>query len=187
MRTVLFVLLACALAPSAAPAAPVPKHLMPKDEPHHLYPTRVGDRHISFYGSAVIEWVVTEVKEVEGGLMVRSENERDGRRTPHEVVVVSRHGVKVIEYNGKKLDEPFWWVKLPHAGGNTWNDNKWKTAGWEDVEVPAGKFRAMRVERAERADATPTTYWWAPGIGCVKWSSDRTGRELKQFISGKSP
>jgi hypothetical protein len=186
VRIALFALLACAFAPSA-PAAPVPKHLMPKDGPQHLYPTRVGDRHISVYGTAVIEWVVTEVKEVEGGLMVRSENERAGRRTPHEVVVVSRHGVKVIEYNGKKLDEPFWWVKLPHTAGNTWGDSKWKTLGWEDIEVPAGKIRAMRVERAQRPDATPTTYWWAPGLGCVKWSSDSAGRELKQFIPGKLP
>jgi hypothetical protein len=189
----LFALAVAALVPFAvvAPAAPVPRHLMPKEEPV-CYPTRVGDRHVSRIGDFTIVCVVAKAERTADGLLVRTENEQpDGTRTHNETALVSARGVKVIEYAGNKLDEPFWWVKLPHAEDNTWSDvwvgqtRNWKTAGWEDVEVPAGKFRAIRIDREDGAPGAVTTYWFAPGMGCVKWSSGTGGRELTEFKPGK--
>jgi hypothetical protein len=176
----------------AAPAAPVPKHLMPKDEPV-CFPTRVGDRLVSVIGKQEIVIVVTKVEKVEDGLEVTQEHEdATGNRTHDMTVVASAKGLKVVRYSGRELDPPLWWLKLPHVANNEWTDT-WgtqvrahRTLGWEEVEVPAGKIRAMRVERDDDSSGmNKTTYWYAPGLGCIKWSSGNLGRELTGFTPGK--
>jgi hypothetical protein len=182
---------AVASAPAPAPAAPVPKHLLPKDEPL-LYSVRAGDRHESTFAGKTIVCVVTKVEKTDDGTRVEVvEEHAGGPPTPYEVVVVSTAGVKQLESYGRKHDEPIWWVKLPHADTNAWTDRlgqanrSWKTAGWEEVEVPAGKFRAIRADRTDGPGGPITSYWWAPGIGCVKWSNGNTGREMTAFKPGK--
>ena len=46
----------------------------------------------------------------------------------------------------------------------------------EENEVPAGKFRAIRVERNSTLDEVTqgSTYWYAPRMGCVKWWTGNT-------------
>src|SRR5262249_10311739 len=95
----------CALAGTfpQAPAAPVPKPLMPKEEPARLlYFTRVGDRQESLYGDQKIVVIVTKVEKTEDGLLVHSEEEIEGKRKPNEVVLVSERGIKLLEYRGEK-------------------------------------------------------------------------------------
>ena len=53
------------------------------------------------------------------------------------------------------------------------------------VEVPAGKIRAIRLERDDGPNRGVTTYWFAPAMGCIKWSSNGNGREMTAFKSGK--
>jgi hypothetical protein len=172
------------------PAAPVPKHLMPKEDPY-CYSTRVGDRHESVFGGQKVVCVVTKAEKTPDGILVEVIEEHDGAPpTPYEIVVVSAAGVKQLEAYGKKNDEPVWWFKLPHTENNTWadqwnqQDRNWKTTGWEQVEVPAGKYRALRTERTD-GGPTVTTYWWAPGVGCIKWTNGNTGREMTAFLPGK--
>ncbi len=174
-----------------APAAPVPKHLMPKQE-RPCFPTKVGDRHVSVFGKQTLVCVVAKVEQTEDGLVVEVVEEKpDGTRTHDETALVSASGVKSLEQYGKKLDTPHWWVKLPHAENNTWTDEwanqtrTWQTAGWEEVQVPAGKFRAIRVDRQNGPGQDTTTYWFAPGMGCIKWTNGTTGRELTEFTPGK--
>jgi hypothetical protein len=173
------------------PAAPVPKHLLPKDEPL-LYSVRVGDRHEStLFGGRAIVCVVTKAEKTAAGTLVEVVQEAvDGTQTHDETVLVSATGVRVIDYFGQKADESFWWVKLPHNENNTWSDlwggqqkREWRTAGWEEVKVPAGTFRALRVDRDDGGGAT--SYWWAAGVGCVKWVSGNAGREMTAFKPGK--
>jgi hypothetical protein len=184
----LFALPAGTLAPTApvAPAAPIPQHLMPKEEPF-LYPTHVGDRHVSALAGRTIVCVVAKVEKTADGLLVLVEEEKgDGSRSHDELVLVSAAGVKTLEQFGKKLDPPYWWVELPHVKGNTWTDvwadqtRNWQTAGWEVVEVPAGKFRALRVDRDDTS-----AFWWAPGMGCIKWTNGACGRERTEFKSAR--
>lgn len=178
------------LAPVTAPAAPVPKHLMKEDPLCHA--TRVGDRLESVLDKVTIVCVVTESEMTTEGLRVRVEQEsRDGRRIHDQTVIVSQRGVKVIEYNGSKLDPPFWWVKLPHVTNNTWPDKfgeqTWtgKTVGWEDVDVPAGKFHAIHVQHIEPEPRGATSYWFALGIGCIKCEATGFNREMTAFKPGK--
>jgi hypothetical protein len=51
-------------------------------------------------------------------------------------------------------------------------------AGWEEVDVPTG---AIRVERAKVMNGVrgQTTHWYAPNLGCIKWSSGDRSRVLK--------
>jgi len=177
--------------PAATPGAPVPKHLMPKDDPF-CYATRVGDRHESVLDNVTLRYVVTEADKTKEGLQVRLEQEAPGaKRTHAETVFVSERGVKVVEYNGRKLNPPFWWVKLPHAANNSWTDafgeQTWtgKTVGWEDVDVPAGTYRAIHVQHIEPGARGTTSYWFAPGMGCIKWESAQSKREMTVFKPGK--
>jgi hypothetical protein len=191
----LFVLVcAVAVAPLPAPAAPVPKHLIPKaEEPPFCFPTRVGDRFVSVIGERELVVVVTKVQKTEEGFEVTQEYEDGmGGRNHDMTVIASAKGLKVVRYAGRQLDEPLWWLKLPHVANNEWTDT-WagqtrthRTMGWEEIEVPAGKIRAIRVERDDGPQAMrTTTYWYAPGLGCIKWSSGNGGRELKSFTPGK--
>jgi hypothetical protein len=188
----------CALALVAgsfgASAAPVPKHLMPKDEPL-LFPTKVGARHVSIWNGRDLVEEVSKVTPVEGGFEVETETvSDDGTRKHCQTVVASKRGVLWTHYEGKKLDPACWAVKLPHAEGNSWQAN-WggqvrtlTTTGWEEIEVPAGKFRAIRVTHDESGKGNPdSSMWYAPEIGCVTWycTNSKVGRPLKSFTPGK--
>ncbi len=199
--TVLFGVAVGLLSLSITPttAAPVPKHLMPKEDAV-CFATRVGDRMVSTLGDQELTCVITKVEKTDAGLMVTQEYEDAQGNRPDQVVVASAKGIHVVEYAGKKLNPTFWWLKLPHLANNTWKE-KWmnfqdwefKTMEWEEVAVPAGKIRAIRVDRTETplgqmapgGVATMTTYWFAPGMGCIKWASKDRSRVLKSFTPGK--
>ena len=55
----------------------------------------------------------------------------------------------------------------------------------EEVEVPAGKFRAVRVEM--EAGESTTTLWFAPQVGLIKMAGAGTDQVtvLKEFKPGK--
>jgi hypothetical protein len=173
-----------------APAAPVPEHLMPRADPL-CFPTRVGDRMVSVLNGTEIVTVVTRAERTADGSVVRLESEGAGGQRVHDHTVrVSTRGIEVLEYSGKKLDPTFWWVKLPHGPKNVWTDQlngqEWtaKTIGWEEVEVPAGKFRAIHVQHISSPQDT-TSYWFAPGLGCIKWADGTRERKLTGFTPGK--
>jgi hypothetical protein len=55
--------------------------------------------------------------------------------------------------------------EVPTAAGVA----RWQAhaVGWETVEVPAGRFRALKVEREIRSSPNPLVYrkvtvWWSP-------------------------
>ena len=184
--------IAGALAPPATPAAPVPKHLAPKEEPL-WYPTRIGDRREFVEGKRTTVSIVAKVEKTPDGTTVWMEHEDgEGKRYQDQVVRFSPKGVEVLEFGSNKLDPTFWWFKLPHVANNTWPDRYasqgWtgKTVWWEEIEVPAGKFKALRVQHIDAAPAVRTTdYWFSPGLGCIKWWDGTCGHELKSFTPGK--
>jgi hypothetical protein len=77
------------------------------------------------------------------------------------------------------------YLKNPLVAGATWNWNGKSTTqnevqesnrvvGLEMVEVPAGKFRAMKIvsQVSEGASLMTKTYWYAPGVGLVKYTTE---------------
>ena len=56
----------------------------------------------------------------------------------------------------------------------------------EVVTTPAGKFEAVPVAIQAGADVKNTnTYWYAPGVGLVKWESGARTVVLSKFTHGK--
>src|SRR5687768_11580720 len=92
-------LIAATLLP-AAPAAPVPKHLMPKEDPP-WYPTKVGDRRVFVENKKLSVSVVTKVEKGADGTTVWMNMEsEDGTHQPDSVVRFSEKGVEVLEFVG---------------------------------------------------------------------------------------
>jgi hypothetical protein len=178
---------ACAL---VLPAAPVPKHIMPKEEPY-FYPTKVGAKHVSTWKDQEMVEVVSKVTPIKDGFEVETEMlVEGGKREPGETVRVTTSGLVRTHSEGHKLAKPYELLRLPHTERNSWESesfgkiDKLSTAGWEEIEVPAGKFRAMRVDLA---GTSGIAHWYAPGIGCVNWycTTSKVGRPLKSFTPGK--
>ncbi len=70
-------------------------------------------------------------------------------------------------------------IKLPADAGARWpgrpltggNAESIVVRGEEDIEVPAGKFRAIHVDHEityANGDGDVLSYWYAPGSGCVR-------------------
>jgi hypothetical protein len=94
-------------------------------------------------------------------------------------------------------------LKLPAKAGDTWEWEdraadagrrqkiKFKIVGEEEVEVPAGKFKAIRVSEEEEVRGRTTKHesWYAPDVGLVKRVTQLVVGEgvilLKSFTPGK--
>jgi len=66
-----------------------------------------------------------------------------------------------------------WEMRRPRAGAfHVRHERKVNVVGWEDIEVPAGKFRALKVQaighfrRFDRiaSDEARNTYWYVPQV-----------------------
>jgi hypothetical protein len=190
----LFVLAVAAQATRAAPAL--------KDRPADLLyaPTRVGDTQVYEQrgrGRAVRSaHVVTGVEEKGGTFLVTIE--REGRPGAWTELSVSGRGVVWRTRMAEKLDDPVPWLKLPAKPGGTWsyeskpgNFKRTYTAGpEEEVEVPAGRFRAVRVDEefARGGERARHTFWHARRVGLVKavlkTDDDEWTQVLVSFAAG---
>ncbi len=198
----LLVLLSAAVVPFAvAPAAPVPPEAK---KPGLYFPTKVGTKLVYQAEGEKHERVevVMEVEDKDGAKIVTMGFLSRGKVEPHNVVSVSDKGLCIVDTNVSDLDEPMWLLKLPHKDGNKWDFviapaaiGKWKgtavASGPDKVEVPAGKFEAIRVELdiTFAGDRTRITTWYAPGVGNVKEIHKSEFNErvevLKSFTPGK--
>ena len=186
---------------ATAPAAPVP----PDDGQRNLYfPTRKGVKWVyqSAKGTTSTE-VVTDVKENSGVFTVWVGQEVDGKIEPLHTLAVSQKGVFLVAERGQTTyDPPLCELKLPLPRGEMWemrtklvmkNDSSNLTASYtaqaETVKVPAGKFEAVRVMAKSQLDEDEghfrATFWYARGVGVVKFESGNVRRELKTFTSVK--
>lgn len=193
-------ILVASLVASAAPA------LKGKGEPLY-YPTKVGDKLVYELqsgggpGNEVAE-TVTRVDKNEGALLVSIERELKGRKTAPSQFSVSEKGVTRIATSGRELPVPIPLLKLPAKPGDTWtwepdagggppSKTTYTLGKEEEIEVPAGKFRALRVESEQDLGGRvfKSTLWYAPGVGLVKsvmnnGATDRV-QVLKSFTPGK--
>ena len=55
--------------------------------------------------------------------------------------------------------------------------------GWEDIEVPAGKFHCIKLHYHEKRDdeIIDENYWYAEGVGQVKYDGGTFRKELKSY------
>jgi hypothetical protein len=204
-------LLAAALGLAAlvplAPAAPVPKEA---DKPPLYFPTRLGDTRVWAWADNVasdsVEFteVVTEVESKNGTKLITVETTSGKKYRCTDRYSLSEKGLFRLAHDDHRYDRPWCVLKAPYRAGDKWavdvvnhhgvGVKSTHTIGeLEWVEVPAGKFRALRVD-TEHDGETPrltATSWYAPNVGLVKMvPRSRAGKEegafvLKSFTPGK--
>jgi len=183
------VLAVLALLP-AVHAAPVPKSA------EAYFPTKVGARWVYDGGDGKEEVkTVTKTEATADGVMVTVAGEGPGGRAGDTSTVrVARDGVFVHAERGETFDPPACLLKLPAGAGDAWDflggkeKLRMTVAGVEAVEVPAGKYTAVRVDMTGTAGGTTVkaTGWYAPGVGLVKATQGgKTVTVLKSFTPGR--
>jgi hypothetical protein len=124
-----------------------------------------------------------------------SELKSDGSHEYQWKMRSSIDGLDLVDDRFQVWDRPVCWLKLPHKDGNTWEaevqvkpkdanvefDELWKfqAYGPEEVQVPAGTFKAIRVHSYRvQFPTSERTIWYAPGVGMVK-QEDSSGPAVR--------
>jgi hypothetical protein len=186
------------------PGAPAPKPELP------YYPTQVGLKSV-YLNRRTGEEDTRVVASVtwEGGQTVVCTSRCDPgvQDVPFEKVLVlekvlvSEKGIYCIETLTYPLDPPICLLKLPHKKDEIWEiqlpspastkvtPGKSTAGGTEQVVVPAGEFKALRVDVTwNPSGGTPVkeTHWYARGVGLVKVVAHGRGETvLKSFTPAK--
>ncbi|WP_020474454.1 hypothetical protein [Zavarzinella formosa] len=185
--------------PILAVAAPAPK------EKNALYfASKVGDKLVYEHQDQDHKnertEVVTHVEHKDGRLIVTISREWDGKSVGPMAYEVSPKG---LHMNAGVTSRPHPLLKLPAKAGDSWLNGPESTdhKGYRststitqtdvDIEVPAGKFKTIRVETHITVQDQRLTNicWYAPNVGLVKRittlaSGERT-QTLKSFTPGK--
>ncbi len=162
------------------------------EEADELYfPVQVGAKLVLFGPGRTETMTVTKVEENDGKYTVTVETsfvELPGRKNSR-VYEVSKEGLFRKTEDGKTHAL----LKLPYKEGTTWTSEDVKPGDkltytvvkQEEVEVPAGKYKAVGVDVVleELGGETKTsTYWYAAGIGLIKEERN----ELFEFTPGEA-
>jgi hypothetical protein len=116
------------------------------------------------------------------------------------------HTESYPEHEGLKAtyEPPKQYLPNPPVAGQKWEwtgkgptqterHEKNRVAGFENVTVPAGKFRALKVMSEVSGDSVPMikTNWYADGVGLVKSTTEggqiKYGSELTDYSFKKKP
>jgi hypothetical protein len=157
------------------------------------FPLRVGDswkyRSTVSAAEATIK-VVSAEKQPDGTMRYLLEKSagakiQDWYSKTNGWVLMHRESYPEHEGLEVKYEPARQYLKNPLVAGATWNWSGKSTTqnevqesnrviGLEMVEVPAGKFRAMKIvsQVSEGPSVMTKTYWYAPGIGLVKYTTE---------------
>jgi hypothetical protein len=195
------ILAAVLLVPLCALSAPRPKDAA--DEALY-FPTTVGSRWVYESPDGQYEERIDESKSEDKATVVTVVRTQGGEENWRSTVRVSPEGLLLIASGGVTYHESSPWLRTGLKPGAEWEytyirqttafHNHIKFVGFESVEVPAGKFEAVRLDGAETVGVgmangngppTPGTEWYARGVGLVKRVRMGQGTTLKSFTPGK--
>jgi hypothetical protein len=207
-RLVTFTLLAAFV----ASAAPVPKG----SEKRFYFPLTVGAKWVMEQKAEdtvrTTTQTVIKVEGKDGKYLVTVERENAPVTRAVEVFEVTDEGVSRVSQGVVESKEPVPLLKLGVKVGDKWEVEEvvaigprgpdgsprsitakvtYTAGNEEEVEVPVGKFKAMKVERefTRRGLTTKSTTWYAARVGVVKTESSMADRKLiaalKEFMPGK--
>jgi hypothetical protein len=162
----------------------------------------VGDKWItlSTVDDIAVGEETSEVTAVEHGALVVTTKKKTkrGRELPPAKTKLSDAGIFLIEESGHRYDPPICVQPKAIKEKDTW---KWEKPGivkWsftagpeEEVEVPAGKFKALRIDGEGESEGklVKCNHWVLPGYPTIKtvlWiGKDKTVEILKSFTPGK--
>jgi hypothetical protein len=165
-----------------------------------VYERTIRDR--SGESNEVVTQVITAV-ETKRGLVVTADYHYGDEKKPRRTLQFhsTDEGVFWIGHDGQTFEAPECILKLPTNEGDNWQCPfggrpevviRYTTGKEEEVEVPAGKFRARRVESAMTSGGVKfeSTDWYASGVGLVKTTlrtddGENEVKVLKSFTRGK--
>lgn len=153
-------------------------------DPPYYAATKVGDQlEYRANGKITHTTVITKVEHVKGGLLVTQKLGRE-LYVSAEAIVVTTMDPPITIFRPKAKTGDRWEWK-----GKTNLKFSYTMGGTEVVEVPAGKFNAVRVEWTDN-NGNSSTLWYASNVGEVKRVVNAgTGkgeiRVLHSFTSGK--
>lgn len=175
--------------------------------PVYYHASQAGDKSV-FEVSAngrfwcEVAFETTDVQRMGTAVLVtkrRTVGDKDDE--PPDRVLLSDGGVYTLSTGDFIYPTPFCLVRLPFKKGETWEtthsgaqgetiQTKYTSVGEEEVEVPAGKFRSLRIEMeaVHNGETESRTNWYAPGPGLVqakqKYKDQETTYVLKSFTPG---
>jgi hypothetical protein len=178
-----------------------------KDTPGEgpCFPTAVGTTWVYDGPNGEFEEAVTEAKADGTGTVVTVVRTKAGREEWQSTFRVTRAGFDMLASGGVTYEHPLPFLKAGAKAGDAWEyaytsfptafRNHLKVVGPEKVEVPAGKFDAVRLDQSEtnglvgaanpNGPAIECACWYAPGVGLVRqvWQGQET--TLKNFHPAK--
>ena len=180
----------------------------PAAGPPLYFPTAVGATAVyqTTIGALTMEgpYRVTAVQRTRDGFRVTVDRGSPGKPAAQDQTDVTAKGLTLLQFGNREIDPPTPVLRLPAKAGDTWDwaaaaadgvparKTKFKVVGEEEVEVPAGKFKAIHVEQEVEANGKTVRFeeWYAPNVGLVKKVFHHLGatkqvQVLKSFTPGK--
>jgi hypothetical protein len=184
----LWLITALSIQPLLACNAPVPKD----GKAPVYFPIEKGAKWVYKSKAGKETRVITEVKNKNSEHTVTVAIVSKGTISAAEIVIVTEKGLFRAAYADFSLDPPTCILKTPVKSGDKWDassnfvvlviKSRFKVLDSEEVEVPAGRFKAVRVEEVlsmesrpgdpalspDYAGARTSIIWYAPRVGIVK-------------------
>lgn len=185
--------------PAARPIASAQEKTEGVTDEALYFPTTVGDTAVYVEGDAEFTETVIKVEDADGAKIVSLNRGTGGKVLPPEYqrVKVSAKGVALVELYGTKFDPLLWELQLPAKVGSKWTFERASDTGKyfdvrvihgvETVEVPAGRFMAVKVVRSRTLDNREFgVKWYAPRVGLVKSEYGKETKLLKSFTPARN-
>lgn len=133
---------------------------------------------------ATVVYRLAGKEDLDGRPLLKFEMHREGTITNTDFLTVDNKGINcwarlAVDGDTVRMDPPQTIVKLPLRAGTAWDfkgaldktkiEQHYKIIGDEEVQVPAGKFRAFHI-RGDQTAPNPTNIdrWVTEGVGIVK-------------------
>ncbi|MBI2823061.1 MAG: DUF3108 domain-containing protein [Planctomycetia bacterium] len=176
-----------------------------QDKQPDYYPLAAGTKW-TFHGEAGGQKIevtnqVAKIETIDNQPLVRVETLVGGKIVANEHLKGTDAGVFRHRFNGGEMVPPVCVIKYPVVEGDSWKSNvkigpesvdmTSRVEKEEEIEVPAGKYKAVkvRVDANTKGQKITNTYWFAPGVGIVKQEAAVNGgtivMNLAKFEPGK--
>ncbi len=170
-----------------------------------FYPLAVGnqwDYEVHANGNvSEISNRVAKKEVIDGETLYRVDTSAGGNVSASEHLRHAQAGLYRDRFNGLEFSPPIILLKNPPTPGEKWEtvtkvgdqdfNVKCVIGDYEDVKVPAGTFKALKlnVSTTVGPDTFVSDYWFAPETGIVQQGLDLAGikalLKLKKFTAGK--
>ena len=174
-----------------------------KEKTPDYYPLKPGTRwvyQVEANGKKVqLTNQISKLETIDGKSLALVESSVNGSITATEHLTTTDKGIFRNRTNGVEISPPICLLKYPVTKGETWESEatlgnqqmkvKSKSVDIAEVTVPAGKYKAVRVdvEISVAGLNASFSYWFAPDVGVVKQTTDLGGSKISAELEKYEP